>query len=359
MAKSKVIRLPPRPSFNWRAVRNLAESLASAGGAYRMVRSLIGSKRKGPPQPGGTRMRFIKRHKGAYKSNFGAKRKRATAARNYMLKRLKTLERKSKVGKGTHTNLNCSSTQLSSGIRATSLTSHDANHDMTGLEAIIAQLRFYDPNTNTFVTRNPSSLTASQSLAIKQTGTIVGKNAGTTPMVVHCYLVSVRKSNDTAPETAFTQGLADQNNPDATSTLVFPDMSRQFNEYWKIDKHVVKTLKAGAAFYMPCETRWFNYNPAVADAEPNVYSTDVYKQMWLVRVHGTIAHPNNATYYTQVTRIEGSLDIEIRRKTVVYYEAGADLKDFSITDSRVIAPGAGVLVTGASPIPDNVSFNRI
>lgn len=322
---------------------------AAAGAASKRVKR-VGIKV--PYMISGRKMKKTKRY-----SKRGTKRARRVRKKS-LGGRVKTLEKKMKVGKATHVHLNAFAGQTVTLLRQQNMSHINANHPASTLDTIIAGLRYYDPNTNTLKTNDPSSLTASQTFSIKQYGSFLGRNAGTIPLNVTVNVMKLKKNCDLDTVTAFTNGMADQNNPATTSTMLSPFYSRQLNEYWKLEKKVTKYLRAGEQIYVGCNTPWITYDPSSVDSENPTYNTDLGARAYLVQISGVIGHGNSGAGLTEVTPLECALDYQVIRRTVVYYEAGTNLRDFTISDARVTAFTAGTGVTGFSPVGDNATYSR-
>lgn len=337
----------------------MAALSAIAGSATGAALGKLGSRAKIIKVPyllSGKKAKVTKRFK--KKTTFRKKRfsKRGRKRRGGISKRVSTLEKKMKTGKGTLTYHRIASSQMVCGLKFGNIAQTQGSDDATNLDTIISNLRYYNVDTNTFTTPNPSTLTASQEFAFKVKSTLLIKNGGTVPVQVWAWALKVKKNTDTGPLTAFTAGMADQGNPATTGETIFPTMSRQFNEYYKITGSKYRILKAGEYMSLTLNTKWFNYDPSSVDTENPTYNTNLDFRMFLIKMHGVLGQSNYPL--AEVTPIEACINYETKRETVCYYNAGSQVRDFLVNDGRPSVFTNGVGCTGCTDIPDNVIFSR-
>jgi len=221
-------------------------------------------------------------------------------------------------------------------------------------ELALAGLKFFDPATpNTLVTASGASGSYSRGYEIKSTySRLMVKNNYQIPVKVSVYVVKPKGDTGVDPVTAFESGLADQGAQSDTSVLVHLTDSVVFNELWKIEKKVSRTLLPGKDFEVNTSSKPFIYNPATYDTHQLIYQPQWKSSVFVIRLEGVLAHDSAGA----VSTTEGSIDYKRQNKVVVSYDSGTPgLRTLAHTDNMPGAfTGAGLV---SQVVVDNQSYS--
>lgn len=298
-----------------------------------------------------TRKRYKKKRALRSKSKFGMNQ-----FKNWVKKRLNS-------GMATHIHYRYDSAQIySPQLNYTEWTEIQTGGVGSSIEAAMANLRYFDPNTNSLVIRDASSGNYHRDISVKIQTIVTFKNSAMVPTIMHFYLLKPKVDTNITPLSALNSGLVDQ---DAASTIspydswVYPKHSAQFSDAWRIISHKRIKLYPGKVFTFPVSTRWFKYDASWFDLHPQVYQVGLQCRQLFVRTSSDLMHSNAAGGLGEVARGHHCVDYEVSTKTVFYYDAGKDLHDYSFADARTQEfTNSGLGVTGMYHIPDNVQLSR-
>lgn len=228
-------------------------------------------------------------------------------------------------------------------------------NSITNLEAVLAQLRYYDPTAPTaLVTASGTSGTYSKEFLFDLSyHKITIRNNYQVPAKVRLYVCKVKEDTSIAANTAFTNGLADVGNPGANSALVYLTDSPQFNELWSIDKSMGKLLRPGQECVMTYTTKKFNYNPSVADSHTSEYQKSFAGTYFILRIEGVLGHDTAAD---QAGTLQSGIDMQIDSTWKVLYPAGADITYIVVDDTSNSFTNGGVV--SSMPVSDNIGYSQ-
>lgn len=205
---------------------------------------------------------------------------------------------------------------------------YDARSSTSDLEAAVGNLRFYDSNTNTIVTRSIASLSASVDIRIvSQMHALTCKNNYDIPCHVTIYACYPKSDTSLTPIVCYQNGLADQGNPPNTSQLLYPTDSNVFNELWGIKSKKSKILRAGEVLSLKYFSKPYTYNPSDIDAHADSFQKRYGAMSFMVFLKGVAAHNS-----TNIGTGDAGVDILIYSRRVFEYDAGIKLNDYSADD---------------------------
>ncbi len=207
-----------------------------------------------------------------------------------------------------------------------------ALNNITTIETVLAELRYYDPSI-------PGTLLQ----AAGSTGTfqkdfffdlsyhkVICRNNYQTPVKLRVYFFHVKEDSSITPPTTFTNGLADVGNPSNVSSLVYPTDSNQLNEIWKVDKSCNVVLQPGQVKTMSLTNKKFTYDPSISDNHTSSFQRSFAGSYLCFRVEGTICHDSTVT--TEQGSNPAGVDIQVDDTWNVMYPAGADIKFIVVND---------------------------
>lgn len=229
---------------------------------------------------------------------------------------------------------------------------------ITTIEAVLANLRTYDPGTNALVTTALATGTYHRDISVKVQSTVVFKNSASVPVHMDFYLCSPKTDTSLAPEDTITNGLNDQ----GTGLLieqswVHPKHSSQFKDLWYIKKHTRYTLGHGKNYTFTYQTPWFDYDPAMSDSHSDTYQKRFHSDNLLIRISADLSHNNDTSNLDEVVRAYVGVDYEHCRKIMVLYEAGKNIHEYSLDDQRpsTLTGAMPIAITGVFNSPDNIT----
>lgn len=225
----------------------------------------------------------------------------------------------------------------------------------TEMEAVLAQLRFFDPaNPATLVNASGASGAYARDYLFKTiyTKTCI-RNNYQVPARVTYYCCCPKEDTSITPVTAFTNGLTDQGNPTATSMLLHLTDSIQFNDLWRIAKSQTWTLMPGQEVSQIMSVKDVCYDPANTDEHTLAYQAKNRAYQIVIRVEGVIAHDSSVS--TEQGFIAAGVDICNHTKYVVQYEAGVDLNFIYINDNADTFTNGGLV--SSMPVADNIAYS--
>lgn len=239
-------------------------------------------------------------------------------------------------------------------------TVNTCNHVMSSdmqindLEAVLAQLRFFDSATpGTLVQADGASGTYNRDYHFKNIySTTTVHNNYQVPAQVTVYVVCVKDDSSIAPLTAYTNGLADVGNPSSTSPMIHLTDSPQFNELWKICKTKKILLAPGQRASVSYSVKDIYYNPSITDSQTSSYQRKYKSYAFLIRVEGVYGHD---TTNNEQGQLAAGVDYNTHFKYVVHYDAGGDLKYIYVGDSSSTFTNGGLV--SSKPVADNIGYS--
>lgn len=248
----------------------------------------------------------------------------------------------------------CQYDSLTSSVNQTAYQSYNITSDSI-LDASIANLRYFDPSTpGTLITADVGTTAYQSETLIKVFSTITCRNNYQVPLELDIYLCRCRGDTSIAPQTAFTNGMSDQGGPTSTSMLLYPSDSDEFNSLWKIAKHQRYVLEPGRQVSLSCSSKQITYSPSLADSHSFAYLHKNQGMVWLVRIHGVVAHDSSLD---QQGLIASGVDVTCKVVCDVRYDSGGPaLNDVVISDGFSAFTNGAVVAN--KPVSDNQAYSQ-
>lgn len=204
--------------------------------------------------------------------------------------------------------------------------------DVTTIENVIAQLRYYDPSApSALVTADATTGSYQKEIQIvSQYGRLLVRNNYQIPCKVKLYVYVPKEDTSIAPSSAFSLGLADIGNPSGGSILLNMTDSEMLNDLYRIHKSSTRILAPGAEASISMGTKGFQYDPSFVDTHALSYQKRYNSFIFTVRVEGVLAHDSSAD---EQGIAAGGVDTILERKFVVKYNAGIDLKYMVLSEN--------------------------
>lgn len=299
-----------------------------------------------------------KRYRGAQ-----GKRMRRTKKKKGFSKRLNIVERKLVDGK-TVLRYKGNDTQFiytfDGNTENTNITAWDRNT----LQAVIAQMRFYDATTNSYLQKDPEL----KSTRLKFTNIMSKmtlKNNYTVPVNVAVYVCRVNSDDANTPSVAFGNAVADQvtfiTNPAATaaeSNHIYPSELSMFKKQWKIIQTKKRMLLNGQSMNVSAMLKDLTYSADWFDEFTIIDSRKIKATTFFVRVTGVLGH-ENVTPISKVGSVEGSVDVQTKFYATMRYNGGGPGITYTVIDdqSTLVAAdqgAAGTVMNGPVKVYDGI-----
>lgn len=267
-------------------------------------------------------------------------------------KQVKELKRLAEADMGTHIHR---TREVNSVISVENMqeVNYIVGSDVAKLEAVLGQLRYYDPS-------NPGTLIeASGNLGSFQKdfyfsrvhSKVTIRNNYQVPCEVRLYCCTPKDDTSIDVVSAYQDGLVDMGNPGFRSPLVFVTDSKLFGDLWRIKRTKIKLLKVGSQFSMSWNAKPFQYDPSLVDSHNQFYQSAFQAVVWMIFVKGVPAHDTTSD---QQGTCGAGIDAIVDTVFEVKYPAGADITYITVDDaSSSFSNDARV---SNQPIADNQTF---
>lgn len=222
------------------------------------------------------------------------------------------------------------------------------------IETAMANLRYFDPSTNTVVTANPTVGSYSREACVEIHRKLTVRNNYVVPVMVQIFSCIPKDATNISPLTSYSNGMADQLDPDIDSPLVFLSDCRELHDLWNLKQVARGVLKAGQTLTGVSHQKDFSYEFSSNDTHSLAYDKDQGGHTFIIRITGILGH-DSALNTTQISTGECGVDWMCDVTFTFKYDAGKYLHDVSISDNTN-APTTST-IHGAVPIPDNVSYS--
>lgn len=253
----------------------------------------------------------------------------------------------------THTYRAKDTFAVTSAVNQCTIFSTNAFGKLSDLQTGMANLRYFDAATNALVTADPSGATYQQFIQVKDVVfKIKVRNNYQVPCELRVYGCRPKSDTSISTSTYFTDGMTDQLNPSANSTLIYPTDSNILKAMWSIKKSCNKTLQPGQETSLTVSIPDFEYDPSLFDTHTTTFMPRYNGFNWLIRLQGVLGHDSIASQYGT---LEAGVDCEITAKYVFHYDAGKDLDDITINDLSDSFTNGGVV--SSKPVSDNLSYS--
>lgn len=268
---------------------------------------------------------------------------------------LRSIKKALKADQAYHTFKTVSTSQLLSTVNSVNYSAL-AGVDMATLETSMANLRYYDPQTpGTLVTANASTGTYSREIhfsSVYSGGTVV--NNFQVPCEVKLYLCKVKSDTSITPTTYFSNGITDQVISGTASNIdLYPTEIDVLRAQYVVKCYKTKTLQPGQSFKFSHSVKNIDYDPSLFDSHSLTYQSKYKNFVWMIRVNGVIGH--DTAVASQVGNLQAGIDIEQVSVYKITYDAGVNLNDIYISDSRDTFTNGGVVSN--KPVSDNQGYS--
>lgn len=168
----------------------------------------------------------------------------------------------------------------------------------TVLESAIDGAQVYDPNTNTMVTANLSSIDGIKTKILNAKTILSLRNNAFTPCELKIYWIRFKKRGATAPILLFEDGLENAGITTNELTDLRYDIydSKTFNDFCKVYKTRKIRLEAGDETRLElCKKTPFMYDPDELDKHTASEYVPGQTQALVIRMNGVISHDDTST----------------------------------------------------------------
>lgn len=224
---------------------------------------------------------------------------------------------------------------------------------IANIEAAAANAKFFDPAApGTLVTASLVSGTYSSKFRVQARCTITIKNNYQVPCVLHVGMVAPKVATSNSPNTAYTNGLADQGNPNSGSPMLHWSDSKQFGETYKFTRKVKKILlRPGAQRTFVHKQASFLYDPSYFDSNTETYQPRARSKLWVYRCQGVPGHDTSVT--TEQGLLPAGIDVYAADTYTIHYNSGG-----ATLNTIVCSEGASGSFTNAGVVSQIVADNQ-
>lgn len=227
----------------------------------------------------------------------------------------------------------------------------------TGLmESALAQLKYFNPATNAFVTASGISGTDQKTFHFKNiVSTIHLRNNYQQDVELVVYLCTPRSDTSIAPHTAWSNGIADDvgNVTSIADYGSLPTDYETFKDLWVTKRVINKVLSPGESTKVSNAVDDIKYDPSFVDTHPFDYQKKYKSFSWLVILKGC---PSHDTAANQVGVGQAGLDV-IRKTTMkISYNAGQNFTYIYMV-KNFDTPTNG-FVQSQKPVADNIAYSQ-
>lgn len=199
------------------------------------------------------------------------------------------------------------------------------------LEVAASNLRFFDANTNSLVTKAGAGYTFRTALCVKVFAKVQIRNNYQTPLYYRVYYCRPKTDTFQSPSDLYTNGLTDQGNPDPNSPLMFLTDSKAVTDVWNVSLAGSGYLNAGQQRSYSRLVNEFEYHSQLTDVQGDVYKKSEAGHVFHVEIFGAIGHDSGVV--TEQGRVQCGVDVHQKVVYTFQYDAGIPLYDFSLSDN--------------------------
>lgn len=266
-----------------------------------------------------------------YKRRRPTRRRKTKRRKTSTRKKIRNLERKVNADIATHTNrIETPSAVKLAAENTSQFAIVGSMYSKTDVEALLSTLRYYDPNTpSTLVTADGSTGSYNRSFYFASLwSSLYIANNYEVPVDVTIYCITPKSDTNGDPVTTFQNGISDQAAATitATDTLIYPTDIDDFKHLFKIKACKKVRLIAGQSYTMFNRFKAFNYDPSLADEHTDAAQSRFRSHWYCLRVQGVLGHEISSTPRAYC---RGGVDTVMKAKTVIKYDAGVKLNDFT------------------------------
>lgn len=228
---------------------------------------------------------------------------------------------------------------------------NDEGGSLARHEAAMANLRYFDPATNTVGVHPPSGGTYQRDIrfSIFRKATFI--NNYQVPVKLRVYKCHPKDATNISATTAVTNGLTDQGNPTSTSLVVYPTDSKELTQLYKVtSKNFL--LQPGQIATVTDFQKEFSYDFALADTHNEAYQKNMGGFLFMWRIEGIVGHDTTLLEFNNLDAgVDGQFDTVYR----FVYDAGKDLHDVSVYDNGSSFTNLGVV--SSKPVSNNLGYS--
>lgn len=221
--------------------------------------------------------------------------------------------------------------QLVCNLAESSVNNISSRSTIGDIEAACAQLRYFNPATNALVTQSGVTGTYSRDINLSIYRKIMVVNNYNVAVNVEIFSCFPRNATSIPPQQAWANGLADNGGLSQTSPLTYVSDSAELTDIWEIRKVCKGRLLPAQMKMCTATTPEFSYQIATADNHTLAYQRNQGGHGWLVRLVGSIGHDNTTS--NLINTIPGGIDWMTDVTYKIKYDAGKDLKDYSVENN--------------------------
>jgi hypothetical protein len=328
---------------------------------------------------GGIKRYFNAKNSGRGGNRRGRKRRRTATTRKQSMYRSKAVAHRAQVAYQTSKKNRMDMKQMKcfinqrtaihihrirdTGSLVTSGVNNQARHNITcggGIskhEAAAANLRYWNPQTNTLVGADPTIGTYSRDLCISISRKLLCRNNYQVPCHIQIWNCIPKTSVDVGdtPNSLWQNGLTDQMaTPASNSPMMYISDVDDLKNLWQINCLVNRQIQPGQEVVATSVSERFDYTIATNDAHADEYQKRQGGHIFLMRITGVLQHDSGGVAEVALGRagIDWMCDVTYKFE----YDAGKDLHEYSIVDNSATGfTTAGVL--SARPVVDNQSYS--
>lgn len=275
-----------------------------------------------------------------------------------LAKQIKDLQKSVKSDQAYHTYKSATATKITTSVGECEHESILVN-TATNMETWMANLRYYDPAVpGTLTTANASTGTYSRVIHFKNINCRLNvRNNYQVPCKLRVYLVKPKSDTNISPITYYANGIGDQvinAGADRQTSLIYLNDIDVFKEQWsaKVLKDV--QLEPGASVVVSHNTGSYDYDPSLVDSHTDAYQTKYKFFGYIIRIEGVMGHDTSVV--DQIGLLNCGVDYEYFIKAEIIYDAGVNLNDIYISDTRDTSfTNSGVCSN--KPIADNQPYS--
>lgn len=204
--------------------------------------------------------------------------------------------------------------------------------DITDIEAVLAQLRYYDPTAPTnLVTADFATGSYQKEVLIELCSLNITTRANyTTPAEIVMYACRVKDDTSQTPLALMQAGDSDVSNVDLNNPQLYPSDIPLVTDLWKLKVLKKRHLEPGQQCSASISVKKpFTYDPHVSDTHNLTYQRRYGGCGILLGVNGGLAHD---TTLDEQGLADTQVDIMIKRTYRVKYNAGASIKYIYVND---------------------------
>lgn len=293
-------------------------------------------------------LRAVRRARGRVPLNQRYRKRRYTKKnQRTMKKRVRRLEKCVTQQLAKHTHRRRDVGTLRCAQRVIAMHNMDCGGSKVRIEAAMANLRFFDPATNSLVFQDPANGTYQRDMCVEIHRKLSVRNNYNSTVKVKIYDCVPKDATALTPVTMYNNSLNDQGNPGSDSPMMFVTDAEQLRDVWRVKLVSSKVLKNGQQCTVSSHQKDFQYQVATNDAHTTPYDKNQGGHLFLIRIEGVLAHDSlNST--TQQALANCGIDWMCDTTFIFRYDAGKGLNDFSIADNSttmVNVPSHGVTPT--------------